>query len=657
LLDPRGIAFLPGQNFLIAEHGSGRIDSFDAAGMLASGFAVPLPAGSSATVSRPTGLAADPDDNIHLGVTFFHFFVATEEGTIVAFNVANGQFQNVQVLVDRSTTSEFTGIALLHPTCCNPMLAVANFASGEINVFSPSLTELPGGFDDPNLPAGYSPYNVQTVGNQVFVTYAMKDDSGHEALKGDGLGIVNIFDQDGNFIRRFASEGGSLNAPWGVTRSSANFGPFPNEILIGNAGDGRVQIFNPTTAQSLGPLTDSEGFVFFNSGIRALVFRGDRTADGVGDPDELYFAAASTTASPNDGLLGAIQVGRLTSIQLTASNPVLIDTDTTFTVEVHPVAGGDEAIGSVLFIDLPFSGEIGTAPLTGGIATLHHTYTTAGNHSIFAEYQGTDNLLPSLANTVITVLGPTTTTTLTASPTSVGAAEAITFTAHSQSASGSPTGSVAFTEGTTVLAITDVDANGTATFTTTRLSSGVHSIFAKLLSDDFQSSSSTPVLVTVGGDFQLTSNLPSVVILGGQPADVTLTLSATNGFRGDVTFGCVAPSGIRCSFTPQVVNVNGLTATAKLTLSGSTTVARDFNPPGLTMLGLWMFGTMLAGRRAIRKKTALMLVTMLLIGGAVACGGSGSMKSVTPLPQTSTITVSATSGSITHQMNLSVTTQ
>ena len=654
LLDPWGIAFLPGQNFLIAEHGSGQVDTFDASGVFTAGLEVPLPAGSTATASRPTGMVADPEANIRVGLKTFQFFVATEEGTIVAFNVSNGNFQDVQILVDRSVSAQFTGITLLHPTCCNPMLAVANFAAGEIEVFSPSQTALPGGFEDPNLPAGYSPFNIQTVGNQVFVTYAKRDENG-DALKGEGLGIVSIFDQDGNFIRRFASDGGSLNAPWGVVRSSANFGPFPNDILIGNSGNGQIQIFNPATGESLGALTDSEGFVIFNADTHALVFRGDQTSDGIGDPDDLYFTASSTISSPNDGLFGAVQVGRLTSIQLTLANPVLVGLDTTLTVEVHPVAGGDEATGSVLFIDLPFTGELGTVPLSGGIATLHHTFTTAGNHSIFAIYEGTDNLLPSLVNNVITVLGPTTTTTLRVSATSVNAGESVTVTAQSQSAGGVPTGSMLFTEGSRVLGEVRLDGNGVATFTT-RLDSGVHSIFAKLFSQDFQSSSSAPILVTVGGDFQVASSVPSVTVGKGGSADVTMTLSPTNGFTGAVTFSCVAPAGLRCSFNPQVVNVSGQAATSKLTVSSGTS-ASNSNRTGLAMLGFGMFGTMLIGRRAIGRRAAILLVGSFLVVGMVACGGYGSKSSPPPQPQTSSVTVSATAGSITHQATLSVTVQ
>ena len=655
LLDPWGIAFLPGQNFLIAEHGSGQVDTFDASGVFISGLEVPLPAGSTAAASRPTGIVADPDANIHIGLKSFQFFVATEEGTIVGFNIANGNFQDVQILVNRSTSAQFTGLTLLHPSCCNPALAAANFAAGEIDVFGPSQIALPGSFADPNLPAGYSPFNIQTVGNQVFVTYAKKDVNG-DMLTSDGLGIVSIFDQDGNFVRRFVSDGGNLNAPWGVVQSSANFGPFPNDILIANAGDGQIQIFNPTTAEPLGALTDSEGFAISNSATHGLAFRGDQTTDGIGDPDDLYFTASSTAGLPNDGLFGAVQVGRLAAIQLTLANPILIGTDATLSVEVHPVAGGDEATGNVLFIDLPFTGEIGEVPLSGGIATLHHTFTNAGNHSIFAIYEGTDNLLPSLVNKVITVLGPTTTTTLQVSKTSVAAGESVTFTAHSQSAGGVATGSILFSEGTRILGEVRLDGNGVATFTTA-LSSGSHSIFAKLFSEDFQSSSSAPLQVDVAGDFQLAPTVPSVTIGSGGSTDVTLTLSPTNGFNGAVTFNCVAPTGLLCSFTPQTLNVNGQAATVKLTVS-SAPVAHDSHRIGFELLGLGMFGTMLIGRRAVSKKVALMVVAMFLVGGMVACGGYGGKSSPPPpQPHTSSITVSATAGSITHQTTLSVTVQ
>ena len=108
-----------------------------------------------------------------------------------------------------------------------------------------------------------------------------------------------MFDPEGNFIRRFASNG-PLNAPWGIALASANFGRFSNDILIGNFGDGTINAFDPATGNFLGQLTDQSGKAIVNPGLWALVFRDD----GLGSPDTLYFTAGSSRE--DHGLFGAI---------------------------------------------------------------------------------------------------------------------------------------------------------------------------------------------------------------------------------------------------------------------------------------------------------------------------------------------------------------
>jgi uncharacterized protein (TIGR03118 family) len=78
----------------------------------------------------------------------------------------------------------------------------------------------------------------------LFITYALQDAAKHDPVFGAGNGIVDLLDTASNFIRRFAT-GGALNAPWGVTQASANFGPFRNAILISNAGDGTISAYDP----------------------------------------------------------------------------------------------------------------------------------------------------------------------------------------------------------------------------------------------------------------------------------------------------------------------------------------------------------------------------------------------------------------------------
>ena len=659
LNNPWGIAFLPGQSFLIAEHDAGRVDSYDATGIVGSGLSIPLPAGSAATISAPTGIVADPQARFSIGPARFQFFVATEEGTIVGFNIVNGQYQDARIVVDHSSTAVYTGLTLLEPNCCAPVLAAANFHEGQIELFGLSRTAYPGAFQDPNLPAGYSPYNIQAIGNFVFVTYAKKNETGRAPLVGAGLGIVSIFDLEGNFVRRFLSDGGPLNVPWGVTLTSANFGPFPGKILIGNTGgDGTILVFDPADASSLGPLTDSEGFVIINPGVHGLVFRGDRVSDGIGDPDTLYYSAASLTGLRNDGLFAAVQVGRLTATRVLVPNPVGVGVLTNLTADVHPLSGGDTATGTVEFFDNFVS--IGRGTLAGGIANLPYTFTSAGTHSVLAVYQGTDNLLESFDLKQF-VIGPATTTTLTG-PTAAVLGRPVTFSVRTVSDDGrTVTGGITFLQNGNLVVVVPLSGQGTVSSDFIFSQPGTYSIVASYSGSDFQPSTSAPLQISVSsGDFQFTSTASSLTVPAGHSADLTVTVAPTEGFSGSVSFACVAPNGITCSFNPGSINVNGAPATARLTVSAASLTARSSHGLGFTFVTVGVFGTFLMARSAGSKKRAWTLIVLLAIAASLsACGGAGTQNGGTPpgTPQTFSVTLNATSASVTHSTNISVVVQ
>jgi hypothetical protein len=148
---------------------------------------------------------------------------------------------------------------------------------------------------DPNLPAGYGAYGVQTVGNRIIVTYARQPTNPgatYREIPGPGLGVVNAFDLQGNFLSRVASPGGVLNAPWGTAPAHPNFGAFAGDLLIGNFGDGRINAFrenaNGTWSHS-GTLRDLDGDPLFIGGLWALQF--GRGAAGNGAVNHLYFTA------------------------------------------------------------------------------------------------------------------------------------------------------------------------------------------------------------------------------------------------------------------------------------------------------------------------------------------------------------------------------
>jgi uncharacterized protein (TIGR03118 family) len=264
---------------------------------------IPTPSGS-ALPSTPTGIVFNPfaQDFLVRG-TPAQFLFATEDGTISTWAAINGNFPTNALLArdDSANGAVYKGLAILSPQCCREYLALTNFHNGFIATYDISFNLLStlGSFKDSNLPPGYAPFNIQQIGTEVFITYAVQDATGTNPVVAPGNGIVNVFDQEGNFIRRFASNG-PLNAPWGIVPASANLGHFSNDILIGNFGDGTINAFDPTTGNFLGQLKDASGKVITNPGLWALVFR----SDGVGNPNTLCFTAGSS--GEDHGLFGAI---------------------------------------------------------------------------------------------------------------------------------------------------------------------------------------------------------------------------------------------------------------------------------------------------------------------------------------------------------------
>ena len=168
--------------------------------------------------------------------------------------------------------------------------------TGSNGLFTPATTD--GKFTDPEIPAGYAPFGIQNIDGDLFVTYAQQNAQKHDGVAGAGHGFVDVFDTDGRLLRRFAS-GGPLNSPWGVARASYAFGRFSGDILVGNFGNGRINVFDER-GRFIDELDGADGKGLVIDGLWTLTLGGGRTSNS----DMLYFTAGPS--GETHGLFGTI---------------------------------------------------------------------------------------------------------------------------------------------------------------------------------------------------------------------------------------------------------------------------------------------------------------------------------------------------------------
>jgi uncharacterized protein (TIGR03118 family) len=668
LTNPWGLGFFSGQPFFVANNGSGKVVSHDAAGASAGlpSFTVPDAAGTG--LDNPTGIIADQNALFGGPTLVRSSIVVSDQGRVFTWAPdAHGSFpQQATLVVDNSARGAvYKGVAILTSPLSAPALAVTDFKNGSIDTFLPGFAAvaLVGSFTDPNLPAGYAPFGIQVIGTQVFVTYALQDVAKHDPIAGAGNGIVTIFDMDGNFVRRFAT-GGGLNAPWGVTHATANFGPFSNDILIGNVGDGAINAFDPTTGAFKGELLDGDGVAISETGLHALAFR----ADGFGNPDTLYFT--SQLHSAQDGLFGALTTGLVSAIRVGAPDtPANISI--TITANVAAGAGNrGTPTGNVTFLDA--STRLGSAPLVNDAASVNAVLTGVRVHDVVALYSGDATFLSSTAQIPLQVTGPATAASLTGPATaSQGAVVALTATITAQGVA--PTGNVQFLDtfsGTShVLGQAALNTAGIATLNVNLAGAGAHSLTVSYDGNGTLGASDSKVLlVNVSSkDFSLGSSSSIARVTAGQSVPFTLTVTGTGGFADAVTFTCSPVTGITCSFSPASVTPTNGSANTTLTVMTSSTVPR-YGPlalglfgPGFLVAGLGLIRPVKdLGRKARTLRASMLTATAatVILGLTLAlsgCGGYGGNSQ--PNRGTATIIVTAHSGAISHTTTLNITVQ
>ncbi|MGB7437157.1 MAG: Ig-like domain repeat protein [Candidatus Acidiferrum sp.] len=390
--------------------------------------------------------------------------------------------------------------------------------------------------------------------------------------------------------------------------------------------------------------------------------------------DALNLPAASMV------LTQTVQEGTITTLASSA-NPALVGVPVVLTAKVSAAISGIPT-GSVTFKN--GATTLGSGALNGsGIATFTTTALAVGSQTIVAVYSGDTVNLTSTSAALAEEIQENTGVTISANANALYSGASVTFTATVTAPGGVvPTGTVTFRDGGTVLGTVTLNGFGVATYSTTALAIGSHTITAVYSGDaNNAASSSSPLSVNVNPpNFTLAATPTSQTITDGNTATFSLGVTPQGSLVNAVNFSCSGlPAMATCSFSPASVTPDANTVKTTLTI---TTVGHSasLNLPSLPaaprrppyLLGalttlLAMLGMLIGWGEMNRRPRPILpacLLLLFVISMAACAGNSGkssaSTGAATPIGTTQlTVTASSTTanGSVSHSTTLTLTIQ
>src|SRR6185437_10243428 len=336
LVNSWGLARSSTSPWWVSDNGTGLSTLYNATGEK-QGLVVTIPSGDTQPpTGTPTGAVFNGDSSAFLlapGKAAVFLFV-TEDGTISGWNPGVSLSKAV-IVVNHKSASVYKGVTIATVQTKNgpqTYLYAADFRQGRVEVFDTSFNPVhlrgdrddddwggffdhdrgdngSGAFEDPRLPRGYAPFNVQNIGGNIYVAFAKQDSAKHDELHGAGMGFVDVFSPRGRLLGRLQA-GAWFNAPWGMALASSDFGAYSHDVLVGQFGSGAILAFDPVTGKFKGMLTGTDNNPIHIDGLWAIAFGNDATA---GPATTLYF-----TAGPDDETNGLF--GSLTAVENVQGN-------------------------------------------------------------------------------------------------------------------------------------------------------------------------------------------------------------------------------------------------------------------------------------------------------------------------------------------------
>jgi sugar lactone lactonase YvrE len=672
LNDPLGVAVAPNGTVYVANTGAGSVLSIASSG---GGFGAPVTVLSGLTA--PAGVAVVPTGDVYVADTGAgkvlrfanqsgapNFSAGISEGRFMApAGIASDASGNVFV-ADQSTgdvvelsggnaSTIATGLTSPSGITVDPADDVFVLQSGVSTV---ALIPFTGGAYDTN---------AKRILGSGFTTPA--------GLASDQAGDLYVADSGAATVTEIARVNGALNlgsVDDGDSTAAQN-------LTLSNDGTAALTFSTPYYTAS----RDTGDFSVTNAASGGCAAGGSLAAGSdcglsiVFTPTQqgprseiLQFASNAANGAAIQATLSGNGINlpktMLTLALVSPAGSVTYGETVTVSATVAPVSGSGTPTGSVQF--LVNGVDYGTpVSLASGSASQSFTGLPAGSNTISAIYSGDSNFAGSTGMLPLSIgLAPTTTgfasSVTSATPVPPGTSVTFTATISSSVASATPTGTVSFMSGSTVLGTAPVGTTGVATFTSSALPQGTYAVDAVYSGDSgFAGSTSSSITIAI---------LPAQFVVSGEPTSLTVAapgsvttsfvVTPISGYTGGVDVACSGlPVNTTCTFLPgsisltSVSNSSGVTVgpspqTVQLTITTDTAPASTVAGGGLLMLPLGLlllrarkrfFG---AGSLQRRGLMACLLVGLALVA-MVPLSGCGSSQVATP-HGASTVTVTLT---------------
>jgi hypothetical protein len=293
------------------------------------------------------------------------------------------------------------------------------------------------------------------------------------------------------------------------------------------------------------------------------------------------YSGATTYAPSTSAVLTQTVNQDLTTTKVTSSaNPSVYGQSVTLTATVKPASpGSGTPTGTVTFYD--GTTNLGSGTLSGGTATLPTTFFIVGSHSIKADYSGDPEFTASTSSTLTQTVKQAVSATAVVSlvdPSVYGQQLTFTTTVSANTpGSGTPTGTVTFSVGSTVLGTATLGGGTARLSVSPQLSVGNHTIKASYGGGTNFKASAGTVTQTVNQDSTTTSVVssanPSVY---GQSVTFTAAVTANAPGSGTPTGSLTFMSGMTTLGTVTLSGGKASYSTAKLA-TGVDTITATYN--------------------------------------------------------------------------------